>query len=219
MSTWVTFGDSTTAPRGSLRIYADRLRDALVQRNPSSTVINAGVPGNTTEDGRQRFETDVLANRPDGVVIQFGINDAAVDVWRDPPDTAPRVPLARFKDNLSFFIDAIRARNGRVVLMTPNPMRWTPPLRQRYGKPPYRPDEADGFNPVLNTYAAAVRGLAQQHQVVFLDIHAAFREYGRHPGQSVDALLLDGMHPNAEGHRLVAERLLALLGMKDAVIG
>lgn len=212
MSTWVTFGDSTTAPRGSLRVYSDLLRDALVRCTPSSVVINAGVPGNTTEDGRRRFETDVLAHQPDGVVIQFGINDAAVDVWMDPPATKPRVPLARFKANLAFFLDAIRARNGRVVLMTPNPMRWTPSLRQCYGKPPYRPDETDGFNLVLHTYAAAVRDLAQQHQVDCLDIYAAFQTYGRQPGQSVDALLLDGMHPNAEGHRLVAERLLELLG-------
>jgi lysophospholipase L1-like esterase len=208
MSTWITFGDSTTAPRGSLRVYTDLLREALARLDPSSVVINAGVPGNTTEDGRRRFETDVLANHPDGVVIQFGINDAAVDVWRNPPATEPRVPLARFTANLAFFLDAIRARRVRAVLMTPNPLCWTSPLRELYGMPPYRPDEADGFNLILHTYAAAVRDLARQHQVDCLDIHAAFQEYGRHPGRSVDALLLDGMHPNAEGHRLVAERLL-----------
>ena len=33
-------------------------------------VINAGVPGNTTQDGCARFERDVLSRDPDIVIIQ-----------------------------------------------------------------------------------------------------------------------------------------------------
>ncbi len=211
MKTLVAFGDSTTAPRGTLHVYTDVLREALAMRRPPVTIINAGLPGNTTEAARLRFERDVLAHHPDVVLIQFGINDAAVDVWKEPPATGPRVPLARYTANLAFFLDTLLSRNCRPVLMTPNPMRWTPQLRQRYGKPPYCPDEADGLNQVLRMYAAAVRNLAQSYTVECLDIYAAFQEYGSIPGQSVDALLLDGMHPNTTGHCVVADRLLELL--------
>ncbi|MEZ5434349.1 MAG: hypothetical protein R3F31_24940 [Verrucomicrobiales bacterium] len=40
-----------------------------------------------------------------------------------------------------------------------------------------------------------------------VDVETAFLDYGRVPGQSVDDLLLDGMHPNDRGHALIAELL------------
>ncbi|MHC4885786.1 MAG: SGNH/GDSL hydrolase family protein [Planctomycetota bacterium] len=211
MKTLVTFGDSTTAPRGNLRIYTDALRDVLAERASGIEVINAGVPGNTTADGRERFERDVLTHQPDLVVMQFGINDAAVDVWKSPPATAPRVPLSRYKANLAHFVEALRQRTCRVILMTPNPMSWTPALRQQYGRPPYGRDDPDGFNEVLRDYVAAVRDLARQHGIECLDVYAAFQDYGRAPGRSVGDLLLDGMHPNADGHHLVLELLQEVL--------
>jgi|GEM_PF-2500223 len=58
--TIVTFGDSTTAVRGSTRIYSAILQDEL--RNVR--IINAGVGGNTTDMGRKRFEQDVLTHQP-----------------------------------------------------------------------------------------------------------------------------------------------------------
>src|SRR3954470_10080952 len=87
--TVVAFGDSTTAPRGSLAIYSRILQEEL----SNVSVINAGVPGNTTEMARTRFERAVLAHHPQIAIVQFGINDSAIDVWKTPPATEPRVPL------------------------------------------------------------------------------------------------------------------------------
>ena len=67
------------------------------------------------------------------MIIQFGINDAAIDVWRNPPATKPRVPEAFFRENLLFFIDSLRQHDTRIILMTPNPLRWTPRLRTKKG--------------------------------------------------------------------------------------
>jgi len=194
----VAFGDSTTAPRGALRVYADRLAEA----NPKDWIINAGIGGHTTEDARKRFERDVLSRHPDTVVIQFGINDAAVDVWKKPPAIQPRVPLDRFERNLRHFVAALKARGIEVILMTPNPIRWTEKLKRLYGRPPYRVDDPDGFNVKLRGYAEAVRRVAASERVKRVDVFAAFEATGR-----VDELLLDGMHPNERGHELVARLL------------
>ncbi len=210
LKTWktlVAFGDSTTAPRGKAAVYPRRLSGELAWRHLFFRVVNAGVPGDTTEKARARFERDVLARKPALVVIQFGINDAAVDVWKHPPAKAPRVPLKRFRENLAFFVDALQSRGAKVVLMTPNPLRWTPRLRQLYGKPPYRVDEADGFNVVLKDYAQAVRDLAAAKSVPLVDVYKAYQDYDRQPGRSMDELLLDGMHPNDKGHELTASLL------------
>lgn len=208
--TIVAFGDSTTAVRGSTTIYATLLQEEL--RNVR--VINAGVSGNTTEMGRKRFEADVLAHQPQIAVIQFGINDAAVDVWKTPPVTEPRVSLERYEANLRHFVQALKSKNTRVVLMTSNPLRWTPKLKEMYGQPPYQPENVDGFNAPLAPYCEAARRVAREEGAEFLDVQQAFVEQAQKQGVTVDTFLSDGMHPNDAGHRIEAdllrERILAL---------
>jgi len=204
----VMFGDSTTAERpGAVeKVYADRVREALQSIGSTLSVYNAGVGSNTTKNARDRFARDVLAHKPRVLVIQFGLNDAAVDVWREPPATASRVPLAEYEQNLRWLITTSREQQIKPVLMTTNPTRWTSKLRDLYGKPPYRPDEPDGFDaPVLASYNEAVRRLAAELAVPLVDVHAAFT------AQNADRLLLDGMHPNDAGHQLIAELLLPIV--------
>ncbi len=63
--TIVAFGDSTTAERGSTRVYASLLAGQLQQRGGGDVrVVNAGVGGNTTPVARKRLEKDVLAHQP-----------------------------------------------------------------------------------------------------------------------------------------------------------
>jgi lysophospholipase L1-like esterase len=207
----VAFGDSTTAPRGTLAVYAGLLEQDLPARGVKAEVINAGVGGHCTRLGRQRFKTDVLDRKPVVVIIQFGINDSAVDVWKTPPITEPRVTLADYRANLEFFVDSLQAAGARVVLMTPNPMRWTERDRRRYDKPPYQVDDPDGFNVLLKQYAESARQVARERKVALVDIYAEFQAFNGSTGQSMDDLLLDGIHPNARGQRLIADLLLATL--------
>ena len=205
----VLFGDSTTAPRGETKTYGDGLKEFFSLHDWPVDIINAGVPGNTTAQARRRLEKDVLAHRPSLVVVQFGINDAAVDVWKDPPATAPRVARQDFRANLEVLVDEIRARGAQVILMTPNPMRWTPRLREKYGKPPYQPDNEDGFNAVLSGYVEEVRSIAREKEVPLIDVYAAYDRFQRESGRSANSLLSDGMHPNSDGHSLVRDLLLS----------
>jgi sialidase-1 len=207
----VAFGDSTTASRGDLGIYSIALAEQLSAGGRPARVINAGVGGNHTDHARARFERDVLAGNPDIVIIQFGINDAAVDVWKVPPEAEPRVTLERFEANLRYFVASLKARGSRIILMTPNPLRWTPKLREMYGRVPYDADHEDGFNVRLREYAETVRKLARAEGVALIDVYESFQTYGKRSGQSVDDLLLDGMHPNERGHRLIADLILKQL--------
>ncbi|MBL8176511.1 MAG: hypothetical protein JNK48_17680 [Bryobacterales bacterium] len=186
----VAFGDSLTAPRKGVVTYSDMLH-----------ILNRGVGGNNTDQGRARFDKDVLAVKPTLVIIQLGTNDAAIDVWKQPPATEPRVPLARYRDNIQHFIDALRAIHARIILMTPNRMAWTARLRQLYGRPPYDPSNDGGFNHTLDLYSAALRDIAAREGIPLVD--AAKIVQAEH--------LLDGMHPSTEGHRLVAEALRPII--------
>jgi lysophospholipase L1-like esterase len=200
----IMFGDSTTAERrGAVaKVYATRVGEALQSIGSSLAVHNAGVPSNTSREAKKRLELDVLVHKPRVVVIQFGINDSAVDVWKRPPATESRVPLVDYEANLRAIIAAVRVGKAKPVLMTTNPLRWTSRLREMYGKPPYRPDDADGFDaPVLARYNDVVRRLAKELNVPLVEVHGAFT------AKNPDALLLDGMHPNDAGHELIADLL------------
>lgn len=204
--TIVAFGDSTTAPRtvdgGELRIYADILRDTL----PEAKVINGGVGGNSTADGRARFASDVLSKNPGLAIIQFGLNDSCIDLWDGK--TEPRVSKSDYLANLRYFVESLRGQDCEVILMTANPMRWTEPLLKLYGRAPYDVSDPWGFNVTNGDYAEGVRTLAKELDVPLVDVYARFVEYSNQPGQAAEDLLLDGMHPNAKGHGLIADWIL-----------
>ncbi len=205
----VMFGDSTTAPRGSLKVYATRVEAALQSVGSTLSVFNSGIGGNTTRDALKRLQTDVLKYQPRLVVMQFGINDSAVNVWQKPPATEPRVPLAEYLSNLRRMIAAAQEAKAKVILMTTNPLRWTPKLKDLYGKPPYNPAAEDGFDSAtLAGYNEALRKLAAELKVPLVDVRAAYPEFAAKHQTTIEGMLLDGMHPNDLGQQLVAELLL-----------
>lgn len=202
----VAFGDSITAQRKGVITYSEVLREELKDKNVE--VINAGIGGNTTEHARKRFEKDVLAHAPDLVIMQFGNNDSAVDVWKDPPATGPRVPLEEYVRNLGEMITTLKTNKAKVILVTPLPTRWTEKLKGMYGKPPYDPADPDGFNFMKKEYVAALKKLASEKNVPLIDLYSVYYQYARKNGRSMDELFTDGMHPNSQGQRIEAELLL-----------
>lgn len=203
----VTFGDSTTAPRQGVETYTDQLCQRLSEEEISIEFINRGAGGDDTGLAAQRFAKDVLAEKPQIVVIQFGINDSTVDVWKNPPSRESRVLLPAFKKNMRHFISKIQGSGGKVILMTPNQIRWTDQLRDLYGKPPYDPSLEAGFSAILANYAEATRQLACEYQLPLVDVFALYGQWEKEQQTSCSRLLIDGMHPNSAGHRIVAGAL------------
>lgn len=102
-ATIVAFGDSLTAGSGAPAeaAYPARLAD-LTQRR----VINAGVPGETTAEGRQRLPGVIERHRPDLVLLCLGGND----FLRDQPE-------ARTRENLSAMLALLQQRGIPTVLI------------------------------------------------------------------------------------------------------
>ncbi len=210
----VMFGDSTTAlrPKAVEKVYSVRVQEAFDEAGEAVRVVNRGVGGDNTGGARKRFEKDVLAEKPAVVVMQFGINDSAVDVWKDPPATGPRVSREDYVANLQWMVEKARASGAKVILMTPNPMRWSEKIRQLYGKPPYDPEDPEGFEkPFFRDHVEALRRLAAERKVTLVDIRNAYAEHEKATGEKADELLLDGVHPNDDGHALVADRLVPVI--------
>jgi len=98
----ICFGDSLTYGTGAARnkSYPAQLSEMIDQ-----PIINAGIPGNTTADGLERLETDVLERSPRIVLITLGGNDLKNGVRKD----------IAYK-NLKEIIEAIQEEGGLVIL-------------------------------------------------------------------------------------------------------
>ena len=206
----VTFGNSTTAPRKGIdKVYAVRILEDLKARGLDIKVINAGAPSSHSGSikdndfaklahGMDRFDTGVLRYKPDWVTINFGLNDS----WQDKGAKGPsRIPVKAYRRNLAFYIDQIHKNNGKVILLTPNPVG-----KKFFGYHKKR----------LKQYRRAVRSLSKEKNVALIDSWKLFQKYVRKNHTVIDSLLLDAIHPGDIGHDLIAKEIEQIItGSKE----
>ncbi len=200
-STVVAFGDSVTlGVRPGLvtpeQTYAAQLEAMLT----GVRVINAGVGGNDTTHLLARLDTDVLARRPNLVVLMVGLNDAA---YVDPGPvarTSPRISPGAFRRNLVTLVDRIRSSGARVLLVTPNPMT------RAYAYAGYGYYATHDINASLEKHREAMLDVARELHCPLVDLYAGWRDR-----RDLDRLLVDGIHPGVEGHRRIAELLAPVI--------
>ena len=167
--TVVAFGDSIVEGFGQPEGWPEMLGRDLAGRFPGIRVHNAGISGDTAGGGLSRLERDVLRLEPDLVIISFGLNDMK-----------NHVPVEVFHRNMVKIVQGVKAAGGRPVLLT------TTRLQRGTGM-------VTRADPGL--YNEAVRALAEEQDVVLIDV---FREF---KGLNSPQYLMDVAHPNLEGYR------------------
>lgn len=168
----LAFGDSLTHGTGATR---DSAYPAVLSQLTGHTVVNAGVPGETTSDGLARLPGVLSEVRPRIVLLCLGGNDML-----------RRQDVNNTEANLRRMIQAIRASGAGVVLIgVPEPKLFS-------GPPDFYEKLADEFS------------LPYEGEI--------FDEVLKTP-----RLKADPIHANAEGYKIVAERLAELLKKSGAV--
>jgi lysophospholipase L1-like esterase len=168
----VAFGDSLTHGNGASEAQA---YPAVLSQMTGRTVINAGVPGETTAEGLVRLPEVLTQEHPKLVLLCLGGNDML-----------RRLDAASTESNLRQMIQTIHASGAAVVLI------GVPQLALFSGPPDF------------------YEKLAEEFKLPYED--EAFDEVLKNPRLKSDAI-----HANAEGYRLVAERLAELLRKAGAV--
>jgi acyl-CoA thioesterase-1 len=198
----VALGDSTTVGYSVSDGYPRKLARQLFEHGITATVINSGVNGDTTAGARERFERDVLSHAPDVVIIQFGLNDQTVRLYQRPEEVKSYVTETQFSTNLRYFISELRRREVKIVLMTPNPMCWTPVLERHYPEGPFLKGPRGG-NSLLQKYVETERQLAESQKVPLVDVFQGYLKHEKTSGRPITDLMLDdGVHPNEAGYEL-----------------
>ncbi len=99
----LAFGDSLTRGTGAglADSYPNNLQEIL-----GLTVLNEGVPGETSGKGFERLETLLASTSPDLVILCHGGNDIL-----------KRLPLDNLENNLAQMIELIQSHDAQVILL------------------------------------------------------------------------------------------------------
>ncbi len=143
--------------------------------------VNRGVSGQTTPQILLRFRQDVLALKPEIVVILAGTNDIA-------ENTGPTT-LGMIEDNLKSMAELARGNRVRPILASVLPAAVYP------WRPEIHPIEKIlALNQWMKEYAATEGiGYLDYYSAMVNDQHGLKAEFGG-----------DGVHPNAAGYTIMA---------------
>jgi lysophospholipase L1-like esterase len=154
----------------------------------SPTFFNLAISGNTSAKVLERFEAETKARLWPGeelaFVIGLGTNDACVEAgqaWSSPE---------QYKQNMTRIIQLAKQYSSKILLVELTPCDESKTTPVSWGDYSYRSADIQKLNQVLAE-------ISDEQKVPLVSIFAAFE--GREK-----ELLPDGLHPNAEGHKLIA---------------
>ena len=199
-------GDSITEQK----LYSAYMETYLLACQAGSGVQAAqfGWGGETAGGFQGRVNNDVLVFRPSVATLCYGMNDGGYI-----PTDAKK--LAQFKTDLEASVEKLKAAGVRSVLVgSPGAVDSTT-FKSFWGTPP------DAYNQTLADFGTGAREVAGKANVNFVDLHGLMIEvmakakakYGR------DYVLAgkDGIHPNENGHLVMAYAFLKGLGCEGNV--
>lgn len=162
--------------------YPHLLHLALKQRYPYAVinVIVTAIGGENSLSGAKRFQRDVLACKPDIVMIDYALNDR-------------RAGLPAAKKAWTQMINQAGDNKTKVILCTGTiDINHTP----------------NNMNQQLNQHAQQIRQLAAKHNTGLIDSLKAFDNIILKGTKNADLLSNNYNHPNRIGHELVADQII-----------
>lgn len=157
-------------------------------------VCNKGVSGNTVLDLKRRWQQDVLDMKPDYVSIMIGIND----VWRHYDAVMQPIEKVDEETFESVYEELIQ--------------KTKPLVKQMYLIGAFMIIETKEYpmRQSVERYATITKKLAQKYGIPYIDVQEKmdrFMEY-------LPAYMLsnDHVHPNTQGHMIIAKAFLDAIG-------
>jgi len=200
-------GDSITAGGASYGAFCRLVIQGLKTKGIRTEQVFAGVPGNKSSDMLLRLEGDVLAHKPDWVVLAVGVND----IWHgDPtvkisvfqPKPGMGVGLDDYKKYVTRIVERTRAAGARAILTTITPIKEDPDFK---------------LNVKSREYNAFLHDLAKRKGLPIAKLNEMMFGAIADAKAKGDAIRFtgDGVHPVKAGHHMMAKGILLAMGLTD----
>lgn len=192
---------------------------SLLQNKLKGAVRNTARFGNTLLKGISNLKRDVVKEKPNIVLIEYGGNDCDFN-WHEiaeNPDAEhnPKTDFADFERMLTETIEYLKNQQIVPILMN------LPPLNaDNYFKWVSGNSEAAARNILKwlgsvtkiywwqERYNSTILKVSEATKTKLIDVRSAFLE---HPDYT-QFLCVDGIHPNKDGHRIICNKVLDFLG-------
>ena len=165
----------------TLDSYPFLVLKTIKERYPFAIVniINTSIGGENSVSGAQRFESEVLKHSPDVLFIDYALNDVGVG-------------LEKSHEAWNYMIRMALDKNIKIILLTPSPDQRVNILE---------------VNNVLEQHKNQIQQLAKENRIGLVDSYALFKEKVI-AGDSISKFMSQVNHPNAEGHKLIADEII-----------
>lgn len=193
MARILIFGDSITwgavDPEGMG--WANRLQKYLYSKSDRDiSVYNLGISGDTTEGLLKRFRVECEARKIDEslkIIFAIGTNDSRYINTKETPE----VTEEKFVENLEWLINVAREFTDKIVFIglisvdesKTSPIPWSPTKH-------YTSEN-------ISKYDSAIKSVCDKQNLPFMDMS----------GVISNERMPDGLHPDAEGHRKIFEKV------------
>jgi lysophospholipase L1-like esterase len=204
---------SQPVPSGRVVFMGDSITDGwnLSESFPSKPYVNRGISGQVTAQMLVRMYPDVINLQPTAMVLLAGTNDIA-------RNNGP-VTLTMIQEDIMAMTELAQLHGIKVLLSSVMPISDYPYLRQQNappapvvpggrGAPPRQkmtegrpPSDILKLNAWMKEYAAKVNATYVDYFSAMVDDQGWLKE----------ALSADGLHPNAEGYKIMTAVLTAAL--------
>lgn len=151
-------------------------------------ILNRGISGNRIVDIYARIGKDIIALQPDYMSLLIGIND----VWHEL-NNKNGVEEEKFEMVYCLVIDELKQKLPNLKLMILEPFVLEGPSTTA---------NIDYFRTETAKRAAAAKRVAEKYGIKFIPLQEKFDEAAKKA--PAEYWLLDGVHPSAAGHELIA---------------
>lgn len=178
-------GDSITQfgweePNGYVNLVVSGLTNSGIKIIP----VPAGICGHTSSDMLKRMDNDVLKKNPDIMFFMGGLND----IWLN------KGSLEDYKKNITQILDKAQASGVQVILMNLTLISE---------------DIEAPMNKTIDKYNEFLKQIAKERSILYIDLNSELKkELAKHKSDEKNILTKDGVHLNARGNSIIADKII-----------
>ena len=180
---------------GYVKLFSDML--IIREHQKTVTVINKGIGGDVVTGLRNRWNDDVLRNKPDWLSIKIGINDIHRTLRQSSDSTPPKLYMEAYEDIL------LRTKSNlpmcKLILIDPFY------ISNETSSSSFR----SAVLKLLPEYLQIVDELSVKYNALHIKTHDIYQRLLKH--HEPDTFCAEPVHPNLTGHLVIADALYTAL--------